>query len=85
MKIPVLLRLAWAAQRSEAREVFRIAPLARTQTERHRRLALATGFGSQAVWNRSKRSAGARGGAGPDVGGEPDRVRSIIESQQILL
>ena len=31
-------------ERSEAREVFRIAPLARTQSERRRRLALASGF-----------------------------------------
>src|SRR5262245_36523540 len=44
MKIPMLLRLARAAQRSEAREVCRITPLARTQSERRRRLALATGF-----------------------------------------
>jgi hypothetical protein len=36
MKIPVLLLLAWTAQQSEAREVFQIAPLARTQTERRR-------------------------------------------------
>jgi hypothetical protein len=34
LKIAVLLRLAWAMQRSEALEVFRIAPLAQTQTER---------------------------------------------------
>jgi len=40
-----------------------VGALAQTQTERHRRLALATGFGSQAVWNRSNRRAGARGGA----------------------
>jgi hypothetical protein len=45
MKIPVLLLLAWTAQQSEAREVFQIAPLARTQIER-RWLALVTGFGS---------------------------------------
>src|SRR5262245_29511237 len=44
MKIPMLLRPARAAQRSEAREVCRITPLARTQSERRRRLALATGF-----------------------------------------
>jgi hypothetical protein len=44
VKIAVLLRLARAAQQSEAREVLRIAPLARTQSERRRRLALATGF-----------------------------------------
>ncbi|PYJ67020.1 MAG: hypothetical protein DME76_15970, partial [Verrucomicrobia bacterium] len=48
MKIAVLLRSARAAQRSEGREVFKIAPLARTQSERVRRLALATGFGSSA-------------------------------------
>src|SRR5262249_4279387 len=41
---PVLLRPARAAQRSEAREVCRITPLARTQRERRRRLALATRF-----------------------------------------
>jgi hypothetical protein len=44
---PVLLRLAWVAQPSVVRKVFQIAPLAQTQTERLRRLALATGFGSQ--------------------------------------
>jgi hypothetical protein len=44
VKIPVLLLLAWTAQQSEAREVFQIAPLARTQSERRRRLALASGF-----------------------------------------
>jgi len=46
MKIPMLLRPAWAAQQSEAREVCRITPLARTQSEQRRRLALAGGFGS---------------------------------------
>ncbi len=46
VKPPVLLRLTWAAQRSERRDLFFIAPLARTQSERLRRLALATGFGS---------------------------------------
>jgi hypothetical protein len=45
MKSPVLLRLVRAAQRSEAREVFLLAPLARTQSERRRRLALAGSFG----------------------------------------
>jgi hypothetical protein len=44
MKTPVLLRMARAMQRSEAREVFQIAPHARTQSERRRRLALASGF-----------------------------------------
>ena len=45
VKIPMLLRLAWAVQRSEGHEVFQTAPLARTQSERLRRLALITGFG----------------------------------------
>jgi hypothetical protein len=40
----MLLRPARAAQRSEAREVCRITPLARTQSERRRRLALAADF-----------------------------------------
>src|SRR5262249_18932243 len=44
MKIPMLLRLVWAARRSEGREVCQIAPHARTQSEWRRRLALATGF-----------------------------------------
>jgi len=52
-------------QRSEALDLFPVGALAQTQTERHRRLALATGFGSQAVWNRSSRRAGERGGARP--------------------
>ena len=30
VKIPVLLRSAWAAQRSDGREVFQMTPLART-------------------------------------------------------
>src|SRR5215468_9823231 len=43
-KIAVLLRSARSALRSEARDLFLIAPLARTQSERRRRLALAGGF-----------------------------------------
>jgi hypothetical protein len=39
MKIPVLLRLAWVAQRSEALDLFAVGALAQTKTERHRRLA----------------------------------------------
>src|SRR5262249_34197811 len=39
-----------------------------------RRIALATGFGSQVVWNRSNRGAGARGGAGV---GRPRWVRIL--------
>jgi len=45
VKFAVLLQLALAAQRSERREVFQIAPLARTQSEPLLRLALATGLG----------------------------------------
>ena len=33
-KIPVLLRLAWAIQRSEARDWLAVGALARTQSER---------------------------------------------------
>ena len=53
-----------AARRSQVRAGLGIAPLGRTQSERHRRLALAGGFSvAQIVWNRSTRRAGARGGA----------------------
>jgi len=55
MKIPVLLRLTWVAQRSVARKAFQIAPLAQTQAERLRRLALqpvsALNKGKKAVRN----------------------------------
>jgi hypothetical protein len=54
---------AWAVQRSEGRDLFVIAPLARTRSERLRRWRLAAGFVTQTVWNRSNRCAGARGGA----------------------
>ena len=70
VKIPVLLRLAWAAQRSETREVCRIAPLARTQSERRRRLALATGFRLLRLSGINRIAApvrvAGRGSAGPD-------------------
>jgi hypothetical protein len=62
MRNPLLYQAARPESGREAREVFLIAALARTQSERRRRLALATGFGSQIVWNRSKRCAGARVG-----------------------
>jgi len=65
-----LLRLAWAAQRSEGREVFQIAPRARTQSERRRRLPLATGFRLLRLSgiNRiaAQGSVAGRGWAGPD-------------------
>src|SRR5262245_14962399 len=70
MKIPMLLRPARAAQRSEAREVCRITPLARTQSERRRRLALASGFRLLRLSgiNRiaAQGSVAGRGWAGPD-------------------
>jgi hypothetical protein len=56
---PDIASVGLRAQRSEGREVFRDRGLARTQSERDRRLALTTGFGSQTVWNRSTRRAGA--------------------------
>ena len=67
-------------QRSEARDLFPVGVLAQTQTERRRRLALATGFGSQATWNRSTRRAGARGGArvGLTLTGVGDTISSIL-------
>ena len=45
MKNPLLYRSARAENGREGREVFQIAPLARTQSERLHRLALATGLG----------------------------------------
>ena len=44
MKNPPLYQAARPESGREAREVCRIAPLARTQSERRRRLALASGF-----------------------------------------
>ena len=46
MKIAVLLRLVRAMQRSETLDLFLVGARAQTHPERHRRLALATGFGS---------------------------------------
>src|SRR5215470_15995044 len=59
VKIAVLLLLARAAQWPEALDWLAVAPLARTQSERR----VGNRFGSQVVWNRSNRCAGARGGA----------------------
>ena len=54
MKIPMLLRPARAAQRLEAREVYRITPSARVGNR----------FSApQIVWNKSNRCTGERGGA----------------------
>jgi hypothetical protein len=70
VKIPMLLGSARAAQRSEAREVFQIAPLARIQSERLRRLALATGFRLVRSFGIDRiaapGSAAGHGRAGPD-------------------
>ena len=63
VKIPVLLRMARAMQRSEARDWLAVAALAQTQSERQRSASVSNRFGSQAVWNKSNRCAGARGGA----------------------
>ena len=64
MKNPLLYRAARPESGREVRERSLMAPLARTQSERRRRLALASGFRlAQIVWNRSTRRAGARGGA----------------------
>src|SRR4029077_11419245 len=43
----VLLRMVLAKHRSGARDLFPVGALAQPQTERQRRLALATSFGSQ--------------------------------------
>jgi len=43
-KNPRLYRSAWPVSSREAPEVFLRAPLARTPSERRRRLALASGF-----------------------------------------
>ena len=61
VKIPVLLRMARAVQRvSATRPSLRSLKLRASGSGR---LALATDLGSQAVWNKSNRCAGARGGA----------------------
>src|SRR5215468_10977455 len=67
-KIPPLYRSARPESGWEGRERLFMELLARTQSEQLRRLALAGWFsglvfGSQVVWNRSNRCAGARGGA----------------------
>ena len=46
IKNPLLYQAARPESGREARERFLMAPLARTQSERRRRLALATGLGS---------------------------------------
>jgi hypothetical protein len=70
MKIPLLLRWARSVRRSEGREVLRIAPLARTQSERLRRLALASGFRLLRSFGIDRIAAPAhaavRGWIGPD-------------------
>jgi hypothetical protein len=61
---PLLYQAARSESSREAPEVFLIAPLARTQSERRRRLALASGFRLlRSFGNRSTRRAGVRGGA----------------------
>ena len=67
-------------QRAEALDLFPVGALSQTQTGRHRRLALATGFGCQAVWNRSTRRAGERGGARV---GKPGWVRILRNADPV--
>ena len=67
-------------QRAEALDLFPVGALSQTQTGRHRRLALATGFGCQAVWNRSTRRAGERGRARV---GKPGWVRILRNADPV--
>ena len=66
VKIPVLLRLTWAAQQSVAHEVFQTLPLARTQTERQRSACVGKRFSAPQIVLREIESLrrGARRGAG---------------------
>jgi hypothetical protein len=63
IKNPLLYQAARPESGREVREMSLMAPLARTQSERRRRLALAAVLVAQIVWNRSTRRAGVRGGA----------------------
>ena len=70
MKNPLLYRAARPESGREARERFLIAPLARTQSERRRRLALASGFRLLRLSGINRldapASAAGRGWSGPD-------------------
>ena len=59
-----------AMQRWEALDLFPVGALLKLRPSGIVGLRLATGFGSQAVWNRSKRRGGARVG-------KPRRVRIL--------
>jgi hypothetical protein len=63
MKILVWLRPARSVRRSGAREVLQIAPLACAESERLRRLALASGFRPVRSFGIDRSAALARGGA----------------------
>ena len=67
VKFAVLLRSARPESGREAREMFLIEPLARTQSERRRRLALASGFRLLRLSGIDRLDApAARGGARVD-------------------
>ena len=70
IKNPLLYRAARPESGREVREVCLITPLARTQSERCRRLALATGFRLLRLYGidriAAQGSVAGRGWAGPD-------------------
>ena len=70
IKNPLLYRAARPESGREARERSLMAPLARTQSERRRRLALASGFRLLRLSGIDRLdelgSAAGRGSAGPD-------------------
>jgi hypothetical protein len=78
MKTPVLLRSARAAQRSVGRKVFQFAPLARNQSERLRRLALATGLGG--FWGRCFLTGQTSGQIFETPSGEPRQRLGAIKA-----
>jgi len=83
MKTPVLLRSARAAQRSVGRKVFQFAPLARNQSERLRRLALATGLGG-GFWGRCFLTGQTSGQIFETPSGEPRRGLGAIKGDANL-
>jgi hypothetical protein len=70
MKNPLLYRAAWSESSREAPERFDMAPLARTQGERRRRLGLASAFRLLRSFGIDRLDAPAhaagRGSVGPD-------------------
>src|SRR5262245_53519248 len=66
MKNPLLYQSAWPESSREASERFLMETLARTQSERRRRLALAGGFRLLRSFEIDRLDAPAHGSAGPD-------------------